>query len=277
MKVLITGSSSGIGEAFAYAFAQQSCDVILHGRREEKLSVVADHVREISGRDPLIIVGDLGEKNVVSQLVSVVTAEDFDVLINNAGFWNPKRLWLEPVDSLDLMIDVHIRVPLLLMRTALPGMLIRKHGIIINVSTVAATFSSSLMENYSATKSYLDRITKALHVSLVGTGVSVQLLVPGLTITDFHRRLGFDPRLSKRRWLTADEVVRKSFQALKRNKPVCYPHPRDHFLVWILNRIPQPLYFWYMYRFSKSLAKKWGTVARHNRESGLSENFDREE
>jgi short-subunit dehydrogenase len=132
-----------------------------------------------------------------------------------------------------------------LCRAALPGMVARRRGALINVASVAAFTPMPGNANYAATKAYLLTFSKALHAELMGTGVKVQALCPGFTCTGFHDTSEFDgfkrSQIPAIMWMTAEDVVAASLKALKRNQAVCIPGLRYRLLVAVASGPIMPL------------------------------------
>ena len=235
---VITGATSGIGAGFARAFAGQGYDLILTGRRKEKL---ADLAAEISNKYSVNVVQkliELSDPVQVKAFIDELKALEIDLLINNAGFGMRATFLQESVEKLNTMIAVHAAVPMQLMHSLLPGMIQRQSGIIINVASVAGFFPLPKSGVYSATKSFLTLLTESMHVELQKSGVRVQALCPGMTVTDFHSKLGKNPdRFYKKsgpmKAMTPEQVVEVSLKYLKKNKPLCVPGINNRFLVTI--------------------------------------------
>jgi short-subunit dehydrogenase len=139
------------------------------------------------------------------------------------------------------MLRLHVLAPMRLTRAALPGMMARRRGAIINVSSVAGFIYSPGNVNYCASKAYLTTFTEGLALELAGTGVAAQALCPGFTHTEFHQRMGPDARTRPRfMWLTAEGVVRASLAQLDRGGPVlCVPGLRYKLIVAALRLLPR--------------------------------------
>ena len=133
---LVTGATSGIGAAFATRLAQEGFDLILHGRRQKELT---GHAKILEKTYPIsvdIIIAELSRVDEVRTVEERITSLDrLDMLINNAGYWEPGRFWEHSPDSLEAMIMVHNVAPVRFIRAALPHMLERDKGDIINVSS----------------------------------------------------------------------------------------------------------------------------------------------
>jgi len=142
------------------------------------------------------------------------------------------------------MLHLHVLAPMRLIQAALPGMLTRRSGAVINVSSVASFLFSPGSINYCASKAYLTVFSEGLAAELAGTGVQVQALCPGFIRTEFHQRMGVDSAVLKRRrpWLSAEYVVDASLAALDRGGPVlCIPSVSYKLIVMLLRHMPRRL------------------------------------
>lgn len=198
---LITGATSGIGEACARKFAQGGFDLILTGRREEKLNLLAQELKE-KGVNVLPLVFDVRNheeaKKAIDQLPEEWTA--IDILINNAGL----ARGLEPLqegslDDWNEMIDTNIKGLLTMTRLIVPGMVARNHGHIINIGSVAGDAAYAGGNVYCATKSAVKAISDGLRIDVSDTAVRVTNVKPGLVQTHFSnvRFHGDDARADK--------------------------------------------------------------------------------
>jgi len=233
---LITGASSGLGVVFARQFAAQGYDLVLVARREERL---ADLAAELKQRHPIsaeILAADLARPADLERVESRIAGiEALDVLVNNAGFGTTGRFAeVDLAKSVD-MIEVHVTASMRLCRAAIPGMVARRRGALINVASVAAFTPMPGNANYAATKAYLLTFSKALHAELRRTGVKVQALCPGFTYTGFHDTSEFEgfrrSQIPAILWMTAEDVVAASLKGLKRNQAVCIPGLKYRLLV----------------------------------------------
>ena len=257
-RALITGATSGIGAAFAERLAQQGFDLILHGRRKEALTARAEDIQRTHHTSVKTIIAELARAEGVRRVEECIQGLDrLDMLINNAGYWTPGVFWERSPDSLEAMILVHVTAPVRFIRAALPRMRERDQGDIINVSSLGAYFNMVTVENYGATKAYLVNFTESLHVALMGTGIRVQALTPGLTVTEFHSRLGADFTAEQKRWMRPEEVVDVSLRALRRGKVVCIPGVKRRLLVTIARTLPRGVYYKAMHAIGKKVQRRW--------------------
>ena len=260
---LVTGATSGIGEAFANCLAQKGFDLILHGRRQKKLTERAKNLERTHNISVEIIIAELSRAEEMKKVEERIQSLDrLDMLINNAGYWTPGAFWEHPPDSLEAMIMVHVIAPVRFIRAALPRMLERHKGDIINVSSMGAYFNMVTVENYGATKAYVVSFTESLHVALMGTGIRVQALAPGFTVTEFHSRLGADFTKDQRRWMRPEEVVDISLRALEKGRVVCIPGVKRRLLVKFASALPRRVYYKVMKAIGEKVKKRWDEIGK---------------
>jgi short-subunit dehydrogenase len=240
---LITGASSGIGAAFARQLAARGYNLLLVARRVERLAALAGELTQAHPIKAEIQVVDLADPAAVGRLTGrVASLETLTLLVNNAGFGTTGRFAkIDLTGQLD-MIHVHVLATVRLTRAALPGMIARDRGAIINVSSMAGFVPLPGNVTYCATKAYLTSFSQALQVELAGTGVQVQALCPGFTHTEFHGAMTaghYDhARIPGWMWLPADEVVATSLRALERGRVVVIPGLRYRLLAALIHLAP---------------------------------------
>jgi len=239
---LITGASSGIGAAFARSLAAQGYNLVLVARRGAQLRSLADELHRKFNVRARVFPADLSDPTQVKRLETLIAeAGDLEILINNAGFGVPGKFAEIQAERNVEMIQVHVVATVRLCRAALPGMISRGRGAIINVSSVAAFMAGPKNATYSATKAYLNVFSEGLQDELKGTGVRVQALCPGLTRTEFHDRPGYEEYKTKIPaflWMTAEDVVRESLDGLEKDRVICILGRKNRLIVAILrNRL----------------------------------------
>jgi short-subunit dehydrogenase len=221
---LITGASAGMGAEFARQLAAAGTNLIVVARRLDRLTKLA---RELQAEHPVTIEtlqADLSTLDGIERVERRITDDPtFDLLVNNAGFGGgPGSFWEREAGHHLNMVQVHVAATVRLCRAALPGMIARGRGGVINLASMAA-FSPFSGPMYSGTKAFLVMFSENLKSELRGTGVRVQALCPGMTHTEFHEVAGIDEAIvPKPFWMTAEKVVRISLRRLGRGT-VCIP------------------------------------------------------
>jgi len=238
---VITGATSGIGAAFARRLAADGYNLVLHGRRKERLDALAEELRDEHGASVEVLIAELADEQGIQVVEErIKRAENLEVLLNNAGFGIHGLFHEAGAETHEEMIAVHVRACVRFAHAALPAMLARKRGAIISVSSVAAFMPSPGSVNYGATKAYLTAFSEGLHMELKGTGVRVQALCPGYTRTEFHSRRGIDTsRIPDGLWMSAESVVDESLKCLKRDRVICIPGRKYRFFIWLAKWLPQ--------------------------------------
>ncbi len=228
----ITGATSGIGATFAKVLASQKYDLVITGRREEKIQAFAAELRSKNNIKVEVIIAELANVKDIDMLVEKITnIKNLEILINNAGFAKKgSRFYEENITVYEDMLKVHALATIKLTQAALPTMVTNNIGSIINVSSIMSFFPCARQSIYVATKAFISLFTESIALELKGTGVRVQALCPGLTFSDLHERIGVDvEKLAKKRvWLWQSPmhskvVVDKSFKYLAKGKIICVP------------------------------------------------------
>ena len=190
---LITGASSGIGLDLARLMAADF-DLIVTARRQTELEAISSELQEKHGNKVHAVSADLSRPEAPAQLLGEIERRGLpvDVLINNAGFGAYGRFAESGLQPELEMVQVNISSLTSLTRLALPGMLQRNRGRIMNVASTAGFQPGPLMAVYYATKAYVIMFSEAIANELKGTGVTVTCLCPGATATQFASRAGME-------------------------------------------------------------------------------------
>jgi short-subunit dehydrogenase len=231
---LITGASAGMGAEYARQLAAAGTSLILVARRLDRLDELARELRKIHAVTVETLQADLATSDGIDRVERRVTGDEtLDLLVNNAGFTGGKS-FVERDAAVHMgMVQVHVATTVRLSRAALPGMIARGRGAIINVASIAAwsAFSGPM---YSGTKAFLVMFSENLQSELLGTGVSVQALCPGMTHTEFHEVARIDKAVvPKPLWMTAEKVVRISLRRLGRGA-VCVPGWKNKTIAFLM-------------------------------------------
>lgn len=232
---LVTGASSGLGAAFAERLAHGQYNLILVARRRERLEELAQRLQQDYSVNVEVLAADLTQpSDLLSVEKRIAEISDLAMLVNNAGFGGYKPfITLEPDQAEDL-IRLQIVAVTRLTRAALPSMIARGQGAIINVSSRLA-FSATLPSpplpkraTYAATKAYINTFTQILANELDGTGVRMQALCPGVVQTEFHQQVGIDSTsYPVGIVMSPEDVVKASLTSLERGEVICIPALKD--------------------------------------------------
>jgi short-subunit dehydrogenase len=229
-RALVTGASSGIGQAFAERLARDGYDLILVARRRDRLEALAGRLREESSVSVDVLAADLTKSDELQKVENRIAREPaLDLLVNNAGFGAYMPFVELAPGRAEELIRLQVLAVTLLTRAALPGMIARGKGAVINVSSRLA-FSASLPSPplpkravYAATKSYINTFSRIVANELAGTGVRVQALCPGVVRTEFHEVQGMDASRFPVGIMSPEDLVAASLAGLERDEVVCIP------------------------------------------------------
>jgi NADP-dependent 3-hydroxy acid dehydrogenase YdfG len=209
--VAVTGASSGIGEATALAFAKKGARLELGARRLERLDAVAQKCREKGSPEVNVRVVDVGQKGAARAFIASALRdyERLDILVNNAGVGWFGPLHEMPEEKVDEMIATNLKGIINTTQAALPWMIERHRGVIINVASVAGFRASPYGAVYAATKHGVVGLSHALRGELSGTGVKVCVVYPHVTAgTEFFEHGGRAIGPQYPAWWVANLIVR---------------------------------------------------------------------
>ena len=239
---LVTGASSGIGERLAGLLAADGCDLIVVARRAGRLEEVAAGLRAAHHVQVEVLAADLtapaGLLAVESRLASA--GQPVELLVNNAGFGLSGSFADRPADGAEAQIRLNVLALVRLTHAVLPGMLQRRHGGVLNVSSVAGFLVSPGAATYGATKAFVTSFSESLHTEVSGRGIHVTALCPGLTRTEFqdegHEGAGSGPAFA---WLDAGRVARAGLDAVAAGRPVSVPGAQYKAIVPLARIVPR--------------------------------------
>lgn len=222
LYTLITGASSGIGEAFARELAKRKRPMILVARSTEKLHRLAAELWNAHGIDVQVVVQDLSEPDGASRLFEFCQTHRWEVgtLINNAGFGLHGDFLTQPSEKLGEMVRLNIAALINLTHLFLHAMVRRQAGGVLNVSSIAAFQPVPTMAVYAATKAFVLSFSESLHEELRGTGVKVLALCPGATETPFFEAAQMSSATLRTPKETAEAVAQRGIKALEQDRAV---------------------------------------------------------
>jgi uncharacterized protein len=239
---LVTGASSGIGVEFARLLAERGYPVMLVARREENLRRLAAELEGSYGVAAKIAVSDLSVPGAAEDLLQEIEREGLHitVLVNNAGFGDHRAFASMEAERANQMMQLNMVALTLLTRLALPGMLERGKGYILNVASTAAFQPGPFMAVYFATKAFVLSFTEALWSELQGSGVVATTLCPGPTESEFFDAANMGAsKLASRKLPSSREVAELGLRAMFSGKRTVVHGVANRFGVALGRLIPR--------------------------------------
>ncbi|MGW3291548.1 SDR family NAD(P)-dependent oxidoreductase [Streptomyces sp. NPDC001002] len=236
---LITGSTAGIGAAFARRLAADGHNLVLVARDTERLGQQATELHDRHGIEATVLTADLATDTGIEAVAARLSdrKNPVDLLINNAGFGNKGRYLDVPMADELRMLKVHCEAVLRLTSAATEAMRERGRGGVVNVASVAAFVPRG---TYGASKAWVVQFTQGAAKDLAGSGVRLMALAPGFVRTEFHERAGMGTgNIPGWMWLDADKLVAAALQDLARGKSLSIPDPRYKVLMGLVKITPQ--------------------------------------
>lgn len=240
---LVTGASSGIGEALARRLAHGGVDLVIVARRTERLDQLAS---ELSGVEVEVLGADLTDGDDLARIVERLTDDRrrIDLLVNNAGFGSGGSFVDLDPDRLEAEIALNVAALTRLSHAALSVMVPRRRGWLLNVSSVASFQPAPELAVYAATKAYVTSLTESLHAELRGSGVKVTALCPGLTRTEFQQVSGtarFEDQFPDFVWTDPADVADDGLAAVAAGRAIAVPGIIYKGLVAVSGVTPRPV------------------------------------
>lgn len=256
--VLITGASSGIGKAAAFLFAKNGSNVILVGRRKEKLLEVE---KELS-KNPistLVCSCDVANKSQVKEMCKTVIEKfgKIDILVNNAGFAIYGKVSELDIDQIESQMATNYFGMIYCIKYFLPKMLEQKSGHIVNVASVAGSFGLPGIASYCASKFAMLGFSEGLHHELKGSGVKVTVVSPIMVRTNFFDHPSFE-LMSKNSAgsISSDKVAKAILKAANSSRLEIIVPPLIRGAVWAKHTFPYLINPIVGYSFKKQLESK---------------------
>ncbi|NYE96098.1 hypothetical protein FHU41_002348 [Psychromicrobium silvestre] len=230
---LITGATAGLGAEFAQQLAAARNNLVLVARDAARLEAKAVRLRQDFAIEVETISADLQSEEGIALVVQRLKEVEspVDILVNNAGFGLTKSFEQNTVQEESDHLQLLVATPMLLMHAALPGMLARGRGQIINVASVAGFIPRA---SYGACKAWLISFSRWANVHYKNRGVSVTAVCPGFVHTEFHQRMGATTSgIPQWMWLYPDRVVREGLADANSGKSVSVPSKRYKALTFL--------------------------------------------
>jgi uncharacterized protein len=242
---LITGASSGIGEAFAEVFAANGFDLVITARREDRLRAVAARLEQGYGIRVLVFVADHSRHDTAERLCAELASRGLtiDALVNNAGYGVPGTFTASPWQRHQDMLQVMVLGLAELTHRLLPGMVERGYGRIINVASLAGLVPAPAGHTlYAAAKALVIKFSEALANEVRRHNVHVTAICPGFTISEFHDITGTRERMKNMpswMWMDALTVARQGFEAVMAGTPIYINGRVPRTIALLVRYVPQ--------------------------------------
>ena len=257
---LITGASSGIGEALAEVFAAEGYDLVITARREDRLHALAERLERRHAGRVHVIVSDFARRDAVERLCAEIAARglQIDALVNNAGYGVPGSYSASPWTRHDEFLQVLVTSVAELTHRLLPAMVQRGHGRILNIASLAGLVPAPAGHTlYGASKAFVVKFSEALGHEVRPHGVHVTALCPGFTISEFHDVTGTRDqmkRLPAWLWMDAPTVARQGFDAVMAGTPIYVNGRVNRAIATLVRLTPQ--------RIVRSIGRRFGRTYR---------------
>ena len=242
---LITGASAGLGIEFARNFAKDGHNLVLVARRVEKMEALAEELKDKHGVEIKVMCKDLSKMDEVQSIFETLQKENIhiDFLVNNAGFGDWGNFHESDWEKIEGMLDVNIKALTKLTYLFIKPMIQKGEGKIMNVASMAAFQPGPLMAVYYATKAYVLSFSEAIRTEIKGTGVTVTILCPGPTESEFQSvaNLGKSKLFKHTRIPTSKEVVDFGYRELMKGSMTVVPGFLNKIVVKSVRFVPRKL------------------------------------
>jgi len=222
---LVTGASSGIGALYADRLARRGYDLILVARNRERLEALAQPLARETGRTVDLVVADLNDRQDIRRVEAVLRSDaTITLLVNNAGVGSTAPLLHADIDTMEDMIALNVTALTRLTYAAVPGFVARGRGTIVNIASIVGVAPELLNGVYGGTKAFVLALSRSLRHELAGTGVRVQVVLPGAIATEFWTIAGTPvEHLPRERVMSAEDLVDAALAGLDQEEFVTIP------------------------------------------------------
>jgi short-subunit dehydrogenase len=228
-KALVTGASAGIGAIYADRLAARGYDLVLVARNSRKLDSLATRLRRMTGQAVEVVAADLNDKDDVRRVEAFLRTDvRITTLVNCAGASAAGSLLVSDIDHLNDMITLNVTALTRLTHAALPGMIARGGGTIINISSVLGIMPEVLNGVYGGTKAFVLALSLSLHNEFASKNLRVQAVLPGVTATGLWAKIGVPVGLLPSEVvMQADDMVDAALAGLDQGEVVTIPSLPD--------------------------------------------------
>lgn len=245
---LVTGASSGIGYGYARRLAAMGYPLLLVSNEPERIEQTARALAEEFGVEASALCRDLCAPDAARELFDYCRKQriEVEILVNNAGVFFFDDLTEAGAGRIARMTDLHVRTVTLLCHYFGARMKSRRHGYILNMASMSAWLPYPGISVYAASKSYLEKLSKALHNELRDHGVFVTAVCPGAVATDLYNLSSRYQRLALRLgiMMTPDRLAAKGLRAMFRRRKRVVPGAINHVFLPLAAHIPSPFVRW---------------------------------
>ena len=256
---LITGATSGLGLAYAKEYAKKGYNLIITGRREDKIKANARNIENMYNVKVKVVIVDLAHDKGLNILLDVIREDEIEVLINNAGFGLKPVFSEVPKEDMDGIMFLQMNAVVILTQTILKQMLVRNRGTIINISSESAFAVMPRNVLYSSTKLFILNFTEGLYMELIDSNVKVQAVCPGFIDSDFHESAGMNVVKKKKgfmKFMAPDEIVDLAMKDLKKGKVVSVPGTDAKMIRIMAKFLPRKLFYKTVINFTRKRNEK---------------------
>ena len=239
MTALITGASAGIGASYAKQLAASGSNLVLVARDVVRLENLAAELKTKHNVQVEVLPADLADRGQLEKVCTRAAQSDIDLVVNNAGFGIKQPFVGGTIEAEQNLLDVLVIAVMRITHSAMPGMLQRERGGVINVSSVAGWMSSG---TYSSAKAWVTSFSESLATRHKKSNVHGMALCPGYTRTEFHARANMETKtIPNWMWLDVDAAVAKSLKDFKNGKTISVPGMQYKVLSLVAQYLPRPL------------------------------------
>ena len=256
---LITGATSGLGLAYAKEYAKKGYNLIITGRREDKIKANAGNIENTYNVKVKTVIVDLANEEGVNALLSEICDDEIEVLVNNAGFGLKPVFSEVPKEDMDGIMYLQMNAVVILTQNILKQMLVRNRGTVINISSDGAFAVMPRNILYSSTKLFILNFTEGLYMELIDTAINVQVVCPGFIDSDFHESAGMNVVKKKKgfmKFMDPEEIVNLAMRDLNKGKVVSVPGLDAKIIRIMGNFLPRNIFYKIVINFTRKRNEK---------------------